>query len=625
MTIQIKQLFQLSSSPPPPPPLPSLNSRPPSFLSLFVCFQEAMRRTLPAFLLFTCASLFLLAFFSLHLSRTTDLIHHFPITLADDRHHSIAIRDQPLPTPHRTRHDVSSLTNSSSTAISTVSVLLPSWEILLIVSPETPLPSAGGNTYVCLFQNNDTSDARLSKPLPFTNRTTLACPMPNRVKRLRPFYQPVLAKCSDKDTLAPGSNSPELMVRWNFMVYESFSTEDDVVLFAKGLNNRQGVNRPPTEFRCVFGDINNKNAVRTAVTSSVQEVFRCHHPNLTDVNFNEKLIKISLEIVDANVVVPSVAYYSCRLPMETTTSAGASEIATTVGTTEIQQNNLDEVCVCTMVYNVAKFLREWVIYHSKVGVDRFILYDNDSDDGLESVVKELNDEGYNVSTLFWVWPKTQEAGFSHGVLYARRACKWVAYIDVDEFVFAPNLWAQSDQPSKHMLKSLLPENNHNNSVVGQVSIKCNDFGPSNQKNHPAEGVTQGYTCRRRFEQRHKSIVRLDAVDDSLVNVIHHFKLKKGYRTRQLSMEKAVVNHYKYQAWPEFQTKFRRRVSAYVVDWMQALNPQSKDRTPGLGFQPVEPKGWAEKFCEVRDERLKMLTQRWFGSHTPDGYRMVWQS
>ncbi|KAM2213120.1 hypothetical protein ACFX1S_023339 [Malus domestica] len=111
------------------------------------------------------------------------------------------------------------------------------------------------------------------------------------------------------------------------MVYESFSTEDDVVLFTKVLDNRQGINRPPTEFRCMFGDTNDKsNAVRTAVMSSVQEVFRCHHPNVTAVNSN---IKFSLEI----------------------------------------------------------FLREWVIYHSKIGVDRFIFYDNDSDDGLENVVK----------------------------------------------------------------------------------------------------------------------------------------------------------------------------------------------------------------------------------------------
>lgn len=92
----------------------------------------------------------------------------------------------------------------------------------------------------------------------------------------------------------------------------------------------------------------------------------------------------------------------------------------------------------------------------------------------------------------------------------------------------------------------------------------------------------------------------------------------------MSLENAVVNHYKYQAWPEFRTKFRRRVSAYVVDWKETVNPTSKDRTPGLGFQPIEPEGWSEMFCEIRDERLKMFTQRWFGSLTPNGFKMVWE-
>jgi hypothetical protein len=40
------------------------------------------------------------------------------------------------------------------------------------------------------------------------------------------------------------------------------------------------------------------------------------------------------------------------------------------------------VCACTMVRDVAKFLGEWVVYHAAVGVDRFFLYDNGSQDEL---------------------------------------------------------------------------------------------------------------------------------------------------------------------------------------------------------------------------------------------------
>ena len=474
--------------------------------------------------------------------------------------------------------------------------------MFLIVSPEAalPTPDSGDAEYECLFENGAKSPANFSGVLAFPNRTTFKCVLPNSLHSRRPFIQPALIRSSETDASPESKQVSSELIRWTTIAYESFSTENDVVLFVKGIN-RQLANKPPREFNCVFGDDGEKDAaVRTAVTSSNQEVFRCHHPKLTAAVTSER-IKISLEIVPKNTVVPSVAYYTPRRR------------------TLASQEPRSLLCACTMVYNVAKFLREWVMYHSRIGVEKFILYDNGSDDELAMVVDELNQEGFNVTTLFWIWPKTQEAGFSHAALYANQSCTWMMYVDVDEFVFSPT-W-QSPSSSK-LLTSLLPISKRS---IGQLQIRCTEFGPSNQTSHPVEGVTQGYTCRRKVHERHKSIVLLDAVDSSLENAIHHFEVKKSYfRSIHVSMEDVVVNHYKYQAWSEFRTKFRRRVSANVVDWKRAVNPTSKDRTPGLGFEPIEPEGWAEKFCEVRDDRLKLLTQDWFGSSTSHGYQMAWQ-
>lgn len=583
--------------------------------------QETMRRRVRTTFVFGFLALVLFAFVSLHLSR--DAIsekqirysaNNLPARSKNANLVNYAVQEnhrdhEPQELGHLRTRRVSSIGDS----IATVSILLPAWKVLVIVSPETTLSPASGEEHRCLFQNNDTSVPSFSGVLPFTNRIMFKCVMPSSVRRLRPFLQPVLIKPSENES--PAATPTPQLIRWTFVAYESFSTEDDVVLFVKGVNHRQGLNRPPHEFMCVFGE-GTKGAVKTPVTSSVQEVFRCPHPNLTAVSSggDDGRIKISLEIVAENLVAPSVAYYT---PPRSLASPH-------------QQKSL--LCACTMVYNVAKFLKEWVMYHSKIGVQKFILYDNDSDDDLARVVEELNREGYNVTTLFWIWPKTQEAGFSHGAIYAKDSCTWMMYVDVDEFVFSPS-WHGSTQPSTRMLRSLLPRTPPEtlssgptrHRWIGQVMIRCNDFGPSNQTSNPMEGVTQGYTCRRKIEQRHKSILLLDAVDSSLVNVVHHFQVKENFRSKPISLEGATVNHYKYQAWSEFRTKFRRRVSAYVVDWTQAVNPMSKDRTPGLGFEPVEPKGWAQKFCEVRDDRLKLLTQKWFGSQTPQGYlKMAWQ-
>uniref|UniRef100_A0A7C9D2Z5 Glycosyltransferase family 92 protein n=1 Tax=Opuntia streptacantha TaxID=393608 RepID=A0A7C9D2Z5_OPUST len=493
---------------------------------------------------------------------------------------------------------------SASSSISTVSILIPDWEVLVIASPETPLTP--GENYTCYFGSNLSTPARFAGELSFGRGTVFKCVLPEN-NRLRSRYTEPRVVRSDQIQI-PQSESeidaPDLH-RWNSLAYESFTTQHDVVLFVKGVNSRQGNNRPASHLRCVFGD-DPSSAVRTAVTSSAQEVFRCVRPQLPE-NSPQK-VSVTLEIIhrkDADaLILPSVAQYA---PHE--------------GRTIEFSKPKSLMCACTMVYNVGKFLREWVTYHASVGVEKFILYDNDSNDGLDRTVQELNRAGYDVRMIYWPWPKTQEAGFSHCALCAEHICQWMAFIDVDEFILSPG-WMDHRKPNPNMLMSSLLPKGTNPARVGQVSVKCVEFGPSNQTEHPVQGVTQGYTCRRKFDRRHKSIVMLEAVHPSLMNMVHHFKLREGFKTSQLGKHRAIVNHYKYQAWPEFKAKFRRRVSAYVVDWRQSINPKSNDRVPGLGFEAVEPPRWAQKFCEKTDERLKVLTRRWFGVNSS---AMIWQS
>ncbi|KAH6759061.1 hypothetical protein C2S51_019296 [Perilla frutescens var. frutescens] len=485
-------------------------------------------------------------------------------------------------------------------SMSTTAVLVHDWEVLVIVAPDTP-PPPNLDGYSCLFHTKEITPARFSGVLPFPDRGTFTCLLPERARRRLPFKQPVLLKTQENPPeLAP---PPPLLPLWSNLVYDSLTTDDDVVLFVKGVNTRQGMNRHPSEFRCVFGD-DVVNGVRTAVTQSKQEVFRCGRPRLTAVTAvggETELVKVSLEVVAEKRVVPSVAYYTP--PRRLASGRGKSLL-----------------CATTMVYDVTKYLREWVLYHAKIGVEKFLLYDNGSDDDLGKIVSELVTEGFDINTYTWRWPKTQEAGFSHSALYARNVCTWMMYVDVDEFVYSPS-WQNLSEPSPSLLHWRIKLNS---TKLGQFSINCREFGPSDQKVHPALGVIYGYDCRRRLENRHKSMVRLDAIDDSLVNAIHHFYLKEGFKTKKLNTTEMVVNHYKYQAWPEFKAKFRRRVSAYVLDWTQKTNPKSNDRTPGLGFSPVEPEGWPQKFCEVRDERLKDLAIRWFGIESEFGIKMPWE-
>ncbi|KAI3947799.1 hypothetical protein MKX01_034464 [Papaver californicum] len=580
-----------------------------------------MPRKIRETFLFVFTSVFIFLSFSLYLSRnTTTIINIIPLKQILTTHSSpnSAIVNRYLTVnsailENQDDHIIRQVTSPPPSPFKPIikpdSILFPDWEILNVIdnsgnNNHQLFLSGSDNKFLCLFDKNLTSPAIFAGILPSSNQSMFKCIFPNRLRRFLPYFSPVLINSSPETVLESQSfsesSSKEIMLRWKFLVYESLSTDTDVILFVKGVNNRQGINRSPSEFRCIFSDSNN-NFVMTEVISSYQEVFRCMKPENNAMSFRDTdKIKVSLETRGGERVVPSVAYYTPTAPSLT------------------DDNKKLLLCACTMVYNVAKFLREWVYYHSKIGVEKFFLYDNASDDNLDEVISKLREENYQVEKILWPWQKTQEAGLSHSATYANATCTWMTYVDVDEFVFSPS--SSSSVSIRSLLSSSVSHPNHQRRV-GQISIKCYEFGPSDRRSNPVEGVTQGYTCRRKIDSRHKSIVLLDGINTSLLNVIHHFELKQGYRNKKLSLDEMVINHYKYQAWSEFKLKFRRRVSAYVVDWKDGLNPNSKDRAPGLGFEPVEPKGWVHKFCEFHDNRLKMVTKEWFGSSTG---RMAWQ-
>ncbi|CAI5514146.1 unnamed protein product [Closterium sp. Naga37s-1] len=72
---------------------------------------------------------------------------------------------------------------------------------------------------------------------------------------------------------------------------------------------------------------------------------------------------------------------------------GQSGLNGIVGNKRRRKEKPHFVCMCTMIFNVGKFLREWVVYHHWMGVDRIFLYDNNSEDNTTAVVASLAADG----------------------------------------------------------------------------------------------------------------------------------------------------------------------------------------------------------------------------------------
>ncbi|KAJ8768008.1 hypothetical protein K2173_020948 [Erythroxylum novogranatense] len=453
-------------------------------------------------------------------------------------------------------------------------VILPD-QVLIFLSypPSTPLFTK--EDLHCLYLSPNASQSAFVQPPDYINDQgvrdqIVRCPLNPRGFSISLILE------SGALLLHPGPTH-----KWDSLVYEATIDRDNTtVAFVKGLNLRPDKVYEPSRFECVYGwDFRKPRfLLRASVITIAQEIVRCETPLSVLNALQNDGIKVSVRAKGSGTL-RSVA----RLGIGFSLGPGP----------EVSRKRYD-MCACTMVRNQARFLKEWVMYHAQIGVQRWFIYDNNSDDDIDTVIDSLADANFNISKRVWPWIKTQESGFAHCALTARSSCNWVAFIDVDEF-FHLRLGS-----SLHEVIS----NHSRPKQIGEIRVACHNFGPSGLSRIPVEGVTVGYTCRLLAPERHKSIVRPEALNSTLINVVHHFHLREGFNCVNADRGMLVINHYKYQVWEVFKEKFYRRVATYVADWQNEQNVGSKDRAPGLGTKPVEPPDWSSRFCEVQDTGLR---------------------
>jgi hypothetical protein len=95
--------------------------------------------------------------------------------------------------------------------------------------------------------------------------------------------------------------------------------------------------------------------------------------------------------------------------------------------------------LCAIFRNEAPFLAEWIAFHKLVGVDHFYLYDNGSTDQPEQVLRPFLDKGW-VTLRPWPIPYHQHAArlaYADCLKQTRDKLRWLACLDIDEFLFAP--------------------------------------------------------------------------------------------------------------------------------------------------------------------------------------------
>jgi hypothetical protein len=214
------------------------------------------------------------------------------------------------------------------------------------------------------------------------------------------------------------------------------------------------------------------------------------------------------------------------------------------------------LAACAIYRDEGPYLREWVEFHRLVGIERFFLYDNGSSDDHLEVLGPYLACGM-VELRPWQGLPTQHDAYDDCLERQRSRCRWIAFLDLDEFVFSP-----TGEP--------LPEILTDYEQWPGVAINWAMFGPSGHRTKPDGLVIENYLQRIDTPvNRHvKSIVdprRALACrtahsfdyDRGLAIDENHYPLTGG-RTNSVSFARLRVNHYYTKSEEEFARKLGQR-------------------------------------------------------------------
>lgn len=223
-----------------------------------------------------------------------------------------------------------------------------------------------------------------------------------------------------------------------------------------------------------------------------------------------------------------------------------------------------KITITAIVKDEARFLPEWIEYHRMVGVEHFFIFNNNSSDDIEFVLRRYINYGL-VTLVSWTFHPGQVYAYSYAIKVFGHLTEWMALIDIDEFI---------SMPSGELLTQFMDTL----SAADQILVPWAMFGSSGHESVPPGLVTENYV-HRAIKPSHmvKSIVRPEAVTQAEV---HQSRTRKGltvnekmeqipevWRQQNSTFDRIRINHYYVKSREDWKAKIRRGDAANNVRTM----------------------------------------------------------
>jgi hypothetical protein len=137
--------------------------------------------------------------------------------------------------------------------------------------------------------------------------------------------------------------------------------------------------------------------------------------------------------------------------------------------------------LCAILRNEIRGVVEWLAHYKALGVDEFLIYDNDSDDGTGALLQALAEAG---EITLIPWPHTvgeRPQRLAYGDARKRARAEWLAFFDADEF-----LLLREDDSLAGFLQRF-------DASVGAVAVNWVVFGSGGQESYHPAPVMERFT------------------------------------------------------------------------------------------------------------------------------------
>lgn len=232
--------------------------------------------------------------------------------------------------------------------------------------------------------------------------------------------------------------------------------------------------------------------------------------------------------------------------------------------------------LCATVKDEDVYLKEWLAYHAHIGFEHFILYDNCSENPVEELLKGFADTSM-VTIYRHKEPTDQWRSYNHCITTFKHTFKWIAFIDVDEFI---NVQCTDD------IRVFLGEYEQ----YAAVALTWRMFSSNGHETTPTQPVIQAYTRYTTDDTHIKSIIQpaLTQKTESPHSFIyskgsycvdsHRMPIPSGLPFALPQTDKAYIHHYYFKSRQCFAAKIARGNPCNLERKMEQFDLHLEEKT-----------------------------------------------